>query len=257
MGVHLNIENKITFNTVFKTTISVAVGVSSIVGTVALYHRHEPTLAAISLAVSAAAWLRALTRMPLIFMLFAWCGGNAEYEEPTPHGVRRMRLSNLPDSRVGVEIVLGLAAAVLFAGALHVSAATVTRSPSRAESTVSPASRAEHGNTQDQAVVRAFYAAINKRDWPKVWRLGGNSPAGVGSNKYNEMISGFRCTVHDQVTEITSNQGVTFLRIRAQESDGTVSTVQNYRFSYVVRDGLISKGTPLGQTGSPPPGCGK
>jgi hypothetical protein len=257
MGVHLNIDNKITVNTAFKTTISVAVGASSIFGTVVFYHRHELVLAAISLVVSAVAWLRAATRMPLVLMLFAWCGGTAEYEEPTPHGVRRVKLSNLPDSRLGVEIVLGLAAAVLVAGAVHVSAATVAGSPSRAAPAASPASRAEYGSSPDQAVVRAFYGAINKRDWPNVWRLGGNSAAGVDSIAYKEMMSGFRCTVHDQITRITSNRGITLVRIKAQESNGAVNTVQNYRFSYVVEDGLIRKGTPLGQTGNPPPGCGE
>lgn len=262
MSVQVNVKNKITVNAVFKTTISVVIGTSSILGTVVFCHRHEWAFAAVSLTVSAAAWLRALTGMPLIFMLFAWCGGTAEYEEPTPHGTRRMRLSNLPDSRVGVAIVLGLAAVAmviaLIPGVLRLPAAKAARPPSQATPSVSPPpSRAGHGSTSDQAVIQAFYAAINKHDWPDMWRLAGNSPASIGSIAYNKVISGFRCTVHDQITGISSNRGVIFVRVRAQESDGIVSTVQNYRFSYVVRDGLISKGPPLRHTGNPPPRCGE
>ena len=94
MGFKLNIKNKITVHAVFKTTISLAIGTSSIVGTVIFYHRHEWAFGAVSLAVSALAWMQAFGRMPLGLTLFAWLGGTVEYEE-TPDGKRRIRLSDL------------------------------------------------------------------------------------------------------------------------------------------------------------------
>jgi hypothetical protein len=83
----------------------------------------------------------------------------------------------------------------------------------------------------------------------------GNSPASAHSTAYNEMISGYRCTVHDWITGITSRRGVSLVRVRAQASDGVVNTVQIYRFSYVVEDGQIKKGVTLGRTGNAPLGC--
>ena len=260
MGVQFNIKNKVTINAVFKTTISVVIGTSSLVGAMIFWHRHEWAFVAASLAVSAFAWLRAFTRMPLMWMIFAWCGGTVEYEEPTPHGMRRMKLSNLPDSRVGVGIALVVAAvavAALIPGAFHEAAATVARPSSRAtpRASASPA-QATHAMPPDQAVVRAYYTAVNRHHWLKAWRLWGNDPADPHGAAYNRMISGYRCTIHDQITAITSNRGITLVRIRAQESNGVVSIVQTYRYSYVVRDGHIKTGVELGHTGNPPPGCG-
>jgi len=259
MGVQLNIKNKITVNAVFKTTISVAIGTSSIIGTVIFYHRHEWAFVAVSLAVSALAWIRAFTRMPLSFTLFAWCGGTAEYEE-TPDGMRRMRLSHLPDSRLGVEIVLGLAvvamAAVLIPGVVHAAAGATARTPSTATPTATAPARAGSRNAPGPAaVIQMYYTAVNRHDWLTVWRLWGNDPVRAHGAAYKQTISDYRCTVHDRLTKITSNGDSTLVRVRAQESDGTVTVVQTYRYSYVVRGGLIKKGTPLGHTGSPPPGC--
>lgn len=95
MSVQVNVKNKITVNAVFKTTISVVIGTSSILGTVVFCHRHEWAFAAVSLTVSAAAWLRALTGMPLIFMLFAWCGGTEDPSDP------EVILRDLPEQERG------------------------------------------------------------------------------------------------------------------------------------------------------------
>lgn len=256
MGFKLNIKNKITVHAVFKTTISLAIGTSSIVGTVIFYHRHEFAFGAVSLVVSAFAWMQAFGCMPLGLTLFAWLGGTVEYEE-TPDGKRRIRLSDLQDTRLGVEVVLGLAAvaiaAVLIPGVFHAAAGATVKTPSRATPTATSGRAGDRNASDPAAVIQMYYTAVNKHDWPTAWRLWGNKPARGAA--YRRMISGYRCTVHDWVTEITSNGDSALVRIRALESDGTVAAVQNYWDSYVIRDGLIKEGVSLGDTGTPPPGC--
>jgi hypothetical protein len=55
--------------------------------------------------------------------------------------------------------------------------------------------------TEPDGVVIAFFDAINKHDWPRVWALGGKN---LGT-PYRQMVQGFAGTSHDDVT-ITSTQ---------------------------------------------------
>jgi serine/threonine protein kinase len=86
-----------------------------------------------------------------------------------------------------------------------------------------------------RAVVEAYYAAINSHDWRKVWDLGGKN---LGQ-PYRTMIAGYRMTAHDALTSIAVHGDRVSVRLLARETNGTVQT---YRASYVVRDGMITAG---------------
>ena len=103
------------------------------------------------------------------------------------------------------------------------------------------------------SVVYAYYAAVNDREWPKAWALAGQ-PASVDSAAYNQWADGYGCTVRDQVTSITARGAALLVSVRAQESGGVTQT---YRFSYVVRGGVLTHPQMLSFTGHAPQGCGK
>jgi hypothetical protein len=101
-------------------------------------------------------------------------------------------------------------------------------------------------------VIYAYYAAINKREWPKAWKLAGQ-PAPVYSPAYNDWVNGYRCTVWDQITSITPHGDALRVNVRALESG---DVVQTYRFSYVVEGGVLTQSQTLSYTGHAPQGCG-
>jgi hypothetical protein len=113
-----------------------------------------------------------------------------------------------------------------------------------------------------RAVVRAYFAAINARDWRKVWRIGGDHM----SQSYGSMVAGYTNTVRD-VVDITRVSGEhVIVSLRAYELRGAI---QVFRVEYTVRNGLITRGrvlamytwpadaaTPASAPGSPPaPPC--
>jgi hypothetical protein len=89
-------------------------------------------------------------------------------------------------------------------------------------------------------VVRAFYAAISGHDWPLVWRLGGRSLGYGPYATYRGMVAGYAGTVRDEVTDLRARGSQVSGHFRAYHSDGQVRT---YRFSYLVRGGVIASGT--------------
>jgi eukaryotic-like serine/threonine-protein kinase len=102
------------------------------------------------------------------------------------------------------------------------------RSPS-VSPTVTPAEQAP------EAVVRAYFAAIDAHDWHKVWQLGGKN---LGQT-YASMVTGFRHTRHDKLTSLTSSGDSVSVRILAYETAGTVQT---YALSFTVSNGVITSG---------------
>ena len=111
------------------------------------------------------------------------------------------------------------------------------------------------GQSQQQgpaSVARAYYAAVNQRDWPKAWQLAGNSDREYGP-AYRYWVDGYSCTVWDQITSITSRGDSVTVRVRARETGGVVQTT----FSYVVRDGVLTQPRTLKVVGHAPQGCGE
>jgi hypothetical protein len=89
-----------------------------------------------------------------------------------------------------------------------------------------------------RAVVRAYFAAINARDWRKVWRIGGDHM----SRSYGAMVAGYTDTIRD-VVDITRVSGDhVIVSLRAYELGGAI---QVFRVEYTVRNGLITRGKVL------------
>jgi hypothetical protein len=84
-----------------------------------------------------------------------------------------------------------------------------------------------------KAVVEAYFAAINARNWRKVWDLGGKN----FSKTRSQMIAGYRMTAHDDVTDIVTHGDEVSLRLTAHQTDGSVKI---YHESFVVRNGVIT-----------------
>ena len=105
-------------------------------------------------------------------------------------------------------------------------------------------------------VVRAFFAAINKHDWHRVWFLGGrNLNRSSPYDTMADMIFGYRCTKNDVVTNLSSSGREVSGYFVAHESLDGVRTKQNYEFSYFVSHGVIRRGDQRLLAGQPPPGC--
>jgi eukaryotic-like serine/threonine-protein kinase len=113
-----------------------------------------------------------------------------------------------------------------------------SRPPRKSESTASAhrAATQVRTTTSPRAAVRAFIAAINAHDWPKVWQLGGKN---LGES-YQSLVDGFRYTSHDVITSIVSHEDMVNAQIRAYETTGAVQTIA---LSYTVRAGIITQGT--------------
>jgi eukaryotic-like serine/threonine-protein kinase len=93
------------------------------------------------------------------------------------------------------------------------------------------------------AVVEEYFAAINSHNWRKVWELGGRN----FGQTYRQMVAGYRFTAHDVVTGIVTHGDTVSLRLSAHQTNGTVQT---YRASYEVHDGVITAGHATPQAAS-------
>lgn len=144
---------------------------------------------------------------------------------------------------IGVTVSLAAAAAVVLflASASHASP-TSSRAPGRAQAS-SPA-----------AVAQAYYTAVNQRDWPRAWQLAGGKSRDYGTAAYRQWVGGYSCTVHDHVTRITVKGSNLLIFVRALETGGVT---QDYKFSYVVRHGVLTHPRMLSYTGHAPQGCGR
>jgi len=99
-----------------------------------------------------------------------------------------------------------------------------------------------------QSAVYAYYAAVNDREWSKAWALVGQ-PDAIGSAAYYRWADGYNCTVRDQITGIATRGTTVLVTVRAQESGGLT---QSYRFSYVVRSGVLTRPQILSFAGRAP-----
>jgi hypothetical protein len=111
-------------------------------------------------------------------------------------------------------------------------------------------------NPTPLGIVDEFFAAINERDWPAVWQLGGRY---LGYGPYTtcaEMIQGYLCTSHDSVTSITANRDVVTGSFVANEAYKGVQTQQTFQFRFTVLDGAIREPSEATlSAGVTPPGC--
>jgi hypothetical protein len=87
-------------------------------------------------------------------------------------------------------------------------------------------------------VIAANFAAINRRDWPTLWKLWHHPSPGYGPG-YHKMITGYRRTARDVVTSLKASGDTVHARVLAYETTGAVQT---YSFSFTVQDGKITRG---------------
>jgi hypothetical protein len=125
------------------------------------------------------------------------------------------------------------------ASASPASAGPAPVSPAPASPVPSATPARPGGAASPRQVVRAFYAAISRHDWPQVWRLGGRNLGYGPYATYQGMVAGYAGTIRDEVTDLTVRGTVVSGHFRAYHADGQVRT---YRFSYAVRGGVITSG---------------
>jgi Restriction endonuclease len=90
-----------------------------------------------------------------------------------------------------------------------------------------------------EQVVREFYTAISSRDWPEVWQLGGRNLGEGSYATYSGMVSGYKNTIRDALTEVHASGNTVTGRFLAFQ---TGNAIRPYQFTYVVHDGVIVSG---------------
>lgn len=118
------------------------------------------------------------------------------------------------------------------APAVTVVEALGARTPTVATTTTAPPTTVAAPVSASAAVVYAYFDAINRRDYPQAWALGGR----FLDASYDDFVAGLATTDHEAVTVTSENGETVHIRLSARQSDGTYRTFAGY---YVVRDGAI------------------
>jgi serine/threonine protein kinase len=149
--------------------------------------------------------------------------------EPSPNAGQRPW--SMPRHLSGLWAALALVAilAVATAAAALTSHGSVITPPSR------PSLSASSAAASPRAVVEAFFAAINKHDWPKVWQLGGKN---LGRS-YSAMVAGFHLTKRDMLISLTNRGNLVSARFLAYQ---TTHAIKTYAATYTVHAGTITAG---------------
>jgi hypothetical protein len=84
------------------------------------------------------------------------------------------------------------------------------------------------------ATVRAYFAAINDRDYARAWELGGKNTG----TTFPAFANGFSSTRHDTVDILAVTGRVVTARVSAWQTDGSVRT---YQGTYRVKNGVIAR----------------
>jgi hypothetical protein len=69
------------------------------------------------------------------------------------------------------------------------------------------------------------------------------------------MLIGYRCTVKDEIKNLSVNGNSASGRFIALEAHAGVKSEQTYGFTYLVAGGVIKNGNVYLLAGHPPPGC--
>ncbi len=84
--------------------------------------------------------------------------------------------------------------------------------------------------------VTGFFQAINAKDWPTVWALGGRN----FGHTYKEMVGGYSHTDHDAVSIYADDGSLVQVAVLARETSGVT---QLYLGKYTVQSGEITQGS--------------
>ena len=83
------------------------------------------------------------------------------------------------------------------------------------------------------AAVQAYIAAINAKDYPQAWALGGENFGGT----YSAFAAGFDDTKQDTLTIVSVDGDVVTVELTSQQADGSQNM---YSGTYTVTDGIIT-----------------
>jgi len=90
---------------------------------------------------------------------------------------------------------------------------------------------------EPEAVVTAYFAAINNREYQTAWDLGGKN---LGDPDYDAFVAGYATTERDSISQVSVQGTVVTLVLNALQTDGTS---HSYHATYTVLDGVITHGT--------------
>ncbi len=93
-----------------------------------------------------------------------------------------------------------------------------------------------------QGTVRAYFAAINAKDYTRAWNL----DTYVHNQTFGQFKHGLSGTVHDTLTVLSTTGNVVTAKLLAQQSDNTVKTFEG---TYTVTNGVITF-SKVAQTGT-------
>ncbi|MEV6538391.1 hypothetical protein [Streptomyces sp. NPDC051665] len=95
---------------------------------------------------------------------------------------------------------------------------------------------------EPEAVVTAYFAAINNREYKTAWGLGGKN---LGDADYDAFAKGYANTQQDSISQVSVQGTVVQLVLNALQTDGTS---RSFNVTYTVEDGVITHGTatPIG-----------
>ncbi|MFJ3235101.1 hypothetical protein [Streptomyces sp. NPDC086787] len=94
----------------------------------------------------------------------------------------------------------------------------------------------DSASSDPRAVVSAYFAAINNRNYRTAWELGGKHL----DSDYEHFVSGYATTQHAAITVVYVQESRVRITIDALQTDGTS---RSYDATYTVRDGEITDGT--------------
>jgi hypothetical protein len=164
-----------------------------------------------------------------------------------PRAARHSPSSALIGAAVAAVLAAGTAGAVAYVvasdhdhGSLH-AGASARQAQVRADNRNQDGAGSEVGAQVQapppgpQAVVDSYFAAINSRDWPRVWRLGGDNPS-----LYRKMVDDYSSIDRDVIRTVSVTGGHAVVRVRAYESDGQYRV---YLMNFVISDGVIVRAT--------------
>ncbi|WP_405992481.1 hypothetical protein [Streptomyces sp. NBC_00986] len=105
-----------------------------------------------------------------------------------------------------------------------------------------PTEEATSAAAEPEAVVNAYFAAVNNRDYSTAWALGGKN---LGDADYDAFVKGYANTQRDSISQVSVQGTFVQLVLNARQTDGTS---RSYNVTYTVEDGVITHGTatPIG-----------
>ncbi|WP_406113135.1 hypothetical protein [Kitasatospora purpeofusca] len=114
--------------------------------------------------------------------------------------------------------------------------ATATTTTTTTTTTTATTTATAIGDARPDAVLSAYFAAVNTGAFRTAWQLGGRNLAG----DYDTFVAGFNETTSTTVAVLSVDGAAVTATLEARQTDGTV---RRFRGVYTVTDGAIAKAT--------------